>query len=174
MTPPPLHDPERESDAQFLIALLALLFGGLGLLAAAILFLTDKPGVAAEGFPKFRIFAAIGAGLVALGLSLEYPRIVGFFQQRKSLHAVNALIMSVLAFVALVLVNVVSNKFDFWRADLTSEGLYTLSDESRARVSKLDRDVRLVLLTATEAQQTDLAPIEAILDQYRDAADGRI
>lgn len=173
MTPPPLHDPERESDAQFLIALCSLLLGSLGLLAALIVYLTDKPGVAAEGLPKFRLIAAIGAGLVALGLSLEYPRIIGFFQQRKSLHAVNALIMSGLAFMALVLVNVASNKWDFWRADLTSEGLYTLSEESRALVAGLDHNVRLVLLTKLEAQQQDIAPVEAILEQY-DAASARV
>jgi ABC-2 type transport system permease protein len=167
VTPPPLHDPERESDGQFLIALLSLLLGSLGLLAAVILYFTDQPGLAAEGFPKFRIIAAIGAGLVALGLSLEYPRIVGYFQQRKSLHAVNAVLMSGLALAALVLVNVASNRYDFWRADLTSEGLYTLSDESRALVAGLDRNVRLVLLTALEAQQREVAPVEAILDQYR-------
>lgn len=173
-TPPPLHDPERESDAQFLLAVLSLLFGGLFLLAAMILFLTTKPGVdAAEGFPRFRIFAAIGAGLVALGASLEYPRVLGFFRQRKSLHAVNAVVMSILALAALVLVNVMSNKYDFWRADLTSEGLYTLSEDSRNEVAGLERDVRLVLLTALEAQQRDVAPVEAILEQY-DAASTRV
>jgi ABC-type uncharacterized transport system involved in gliding motility auxiliary subunit len=173
VTPPPLHDPERESDAQFVIALLALLLGCLGLLAAGIVYFTDQPGIAAEGFPRFNIIAAIGAGLVALGLSLEYPRIVEFLNQRKSLHALNAVVMSVLAAFVLVLVNVMSNRYDFWRADLTSEGLYTLSEESRALVAGLDRDVRLVLLTALEAQQREIAPVEAILDQY-DAASGRV
>ncbi|MCO5166711.1 MAG: GldG family protein [Planctomycetes bacterium] len=162
----PLQPPERESELQFLIGVLSILIGGLLLVFAAILYASSGSGLASEGMPRFRLVAAIGAGLVALGVSLEFPRLMDLVRQRKSLHAANAVLMSVLAFIILVIVNFLSARHDFWRADLTQEGLYTLSDESRALVGVLDRDVRLVVLTAAD-QDRDMSPLHALLDQYR-------
>lgn len=170
-TPQPAapQPPERESDAQFLVGVLSLLLGAMFLLASLILYASGGTGLAGEGMPRFRIVAAIGAGLFALGAALEFPRFMDLVRQRKSLHAANAVIMSVLAFVLLIIVNFLSARHDFWRADLTQEGLYTLSDESRALVSALDREVRLVVLTVAE-QDRDMAPLDALIDQYKDAS----
>lgn len=166
MTPPPLQPPERESELQFLVSVVSMLLGGLLLVFAAILYASSGSGLAGEGMPRFQIAAAIGAGLLALGISLEFPRLMDLVRQRKSLHALNAVIMSVLALIILVIVNFLSARHDFWRADLTQESLYTLSDESRALVSALDRDVRLVVLSAAD-QDRDMSPVDALLGQYR-------
>lgn len=160
---------ERESDAQFLVGVLSLLLGAMFLLAALLLYASGGTGLASEGMPRFRIVAAIGAGLFALGAALEFPRFMDLIKQRKSLHAANAVLMSALAFVLLIIVNFLSARHDFWRADLTAEGLYTLSEESRALVSALDREVRLVVLSAAE-QDREMAPLDALIDQYKDAS----
>ncbi len=161
--------PERESDAQFLVGVLSLLLGAMFLLGALILYVSSGSGLASEGMPRFRIIAAIGAGLFALGAALEFPRFMDLVRQRKSLHAANAVLMSALAFVLLIIVNFLSARHDFWRADLTQEGLYTLSAESKALVSALDREVRLVVLSAAE-QDRDMGPLDALIDQYKDAS----
>lgn len=168
MTKPTLP-PERESEAQFLVGVLSLLFGGLLLVASLILFLAGGAAqLDGEGMPRFRIVAAIGAGLFALGAALEFPRVLELARQRKSMHAVNAVLMSVLAFILLGIVNFLSARHDFWRADLTQEGLYTLSEESRGLAAALDRDVRVVVLLPSD-QDHEAGPIQALLDQYQTA-----
>lgn len=166
----PTLPPERESEAQFVIGVLSLLIGGLLLAMSAILFFTTGGAqLEGEGMPPFRIVAAIGAGLFALGAALEAPRLLEVARQRKSMHAVNAVLMSLLAFVLLGIVNFLSARHDFWRADLTSDGLYTLSEDSRNLVAPLDRDVRVVVLLPSD-QDHEAAPIQAILDQYQAAS----
>lgn len=161
--------PERESEAQFLVGVLSLLIGGLLLSMSAILYLAGGAAqLDGEGMPRFQLVAAIGAGLFALGAALEAPRMLEVARQRKSMHAVNAVLMSVLAFVLLGIVNFLSARHDFWRADLTQEGLYTLSEESRGLVAALERDVRVVVLLPSD-QDHEAAPIQALLDQYQSA-----
>lgn len=167
--PPAPPPPERESDAQFLVGVMSLLLGAMFLLGALILYASGGTGLAGEGLPRFRLVAAIGAGLFALGAALEFPRFMDLVRQRKSLHAANAVLMSLLAFALLIIVNFLSARHDFWRADLTQEGLYTLSEESTSLVAGLDRDVRLVVLTVAE-QDRDMAPLDALIDQYRTAS----
>lgn len=166
---PGSQPPERESDAQFLIGVVSLLLGAMFLLAGTILYVSSGTGLTAGAMPHFQKVFAIGAGLFALGASLEFPRFMDLVRQRKSLHAANAVLMSALAFVLLIIVNFLSARHDFWRADLTQEGLYTLSDDSRGLVAGLDRDVRLVVLTVAE-QDRDMAPLDALIDQYKDAS----
>lgn len=169
-TPPTPRTPEPESEAQFLVGVLSLLIGGLLLSMSAILYLAGGAAqLDGEGMPRFQLVAAIGAGLFALGAALEAPRLLEVARQRKSMHAVNAILMSALAFVLLVIVNFLSARHDFWRADLTQEGLYTLSEESRGRVAQLDRDVRVVVLLPGD-QDHEAAPILALLDQYQAAS----
>jgi hypothetical protein len=170
LTPPPAP-PQPESEGQYLIAIFSIVFGGLLLFAALVLAVA---GGASEGgaLPRYRYVAAVGAGLLALGLALEYERIIDLLRQRKSLHAVNAVIMSVLALIVVVLVNVLSTRYDFWRKDLTSEGVFTLSDEARAEAAALDRDIHITVLMPL-AEDPQFEPIRALLEQY-EAASPRI
>lgn len=162
------------SDALFIMGVISTLFGVLLLLGALFLWIS-QPG-AAEGaagggavFENSYLVAALGAGLFVLGAVLVAPDVLDRLQQRRGLHALNAVALSGLALALVVLLNYVFARHNLFRLDLTSDGLYSLSEESVQLVKHLERDVKLVVfLPAT--RQSELQTIQTLMDQYRSAS----
>jgi gliding motility-associatede transport system auxiliary component len=91
----------------------------------------------------------IGGGVLFLaGLVLSYRDFVTFFSARSSRLGANALTVSILVLVVLGLINFLGYRHKK-RVDLTSEKLYTLSDQSRRSVSELKRDVDIIRFART-------------------------
>jgi ABC-type uncharacterized transport system involved in gliding motility auxiliary subunit len=86
----------------------------------------------------------IGGGVLFLaGLALSYREIVAFFSVRSSQLGANALTITLLVLVVLGLVNYLGFRHHK-RVDLTTEKLYTLSDESHKTASGLKKDVEII------------------------------
>ena len=91
----------------------------------------------------------IGGGVLFLaGLVLSYRDFVTFFGARSSRLGANALTVSILVLVVLGLINFLGFRHKK-RVDLTSEKLYTLSDQSRRSVSELKKDVDIIRFART-------------------------
>jgi ABC-type uncharacterized transport system involved in gliding motility auxiliary subunit len=91
----------------------------------------------------------IGGGVLFLaGLVLSYRDFVTFFSARSSRLGANALTVSILVLVVLGLINFLGYRHKK-RVDLTSEKLYTLSDQSRRSVSELKKDVDIIRFART-------------------------
>ncbi len=100
----------------------------------------------------------IGGGVLFLaGLVLSYRDMVAFFSVRSSRLGANALTITLLVVVVLGLVNFLGYRHHK-RLDLTSEKLYTLSDESKRTVAGLKKDVDIIRFARTpDAAFKDLA-----------------
>jgi len=86
----------------------------------------------------------IGGGVLFLaGLALSYRDFVTFFSARSSQLGANALTITVLVLVVLGLINFLGYRHHK-RLDVTSEKLYTLSDQSRHTVADLKKDVEII------------------------------
>ena len=91
----------------------------------------------------------IGGGVLFLaGLVLSYRDFVQFFSARSSRLGANALTVSLLVLVVLGLLNFLGYRHH-QRLDLTSEKLFTLSDQSRRAVSSLKKDVDILRFART-------------------------
>jgi ABC-type uncharacterized transport system involved in gliding motility auxiliary subunit len=91
----------------------------------------------------------IGGGVLFIaGLVLSYRDFVTFFSARSSRLGANALTVSILVLVVLGLINFLGYRHKK-RVDLTSEKLYTLSDQSRRSVSELKKDVDIIRFART-------------------------
>src|SRR6202790_5628874 len=91
----------------------------------------------------------IGGGLLFLaGVVLSYRDFVTFFSARSSQLGANALTITVLVLVVLGLINFLGFRHHK-RLDLTSEKLYTLSDQSRRAASDLKKDVDIIRFART-------------------------
>jgi ABC-type uncharacterized transport system involved in gliding motility auxiliary subunit len=86
--------------------------------------------------------------LFLAGLVLSYRDFVTFFSARSSRLGANALTVSILVLVVLGLINFLGYRHKK-RVDLTSEKLYTLSDQSRRSVSELKKDVDIIRFART-------------------------
>lgn len=106
-------------------------------------------------------------GLVLVGVRLRRSEALGAGASRLALAA-NAVVMVALATVLLGLGNYVFSRHELWRADLTSQKLYTLSEESRRLVAALEGQVKLVALLPPGNREADA--VERLLRQYRDAS----
>lgn len=86
----------------------------------------------------------IGGGVLFLaGLALSYREIVSFFSIRSSQLGANAITITLLVLGVLGLVNYLGYRHKK-RLDVTTEKLYTLSDQSKRAVSGLKKDVDII------------------------------
>jgi gliding motility-associatede transport system auxiliary component len=91
----------------------------------------------------------IGGGILFLaGLVLSYRDFITFFSARSNRLGANALTVSILVLVVLGLVNFLGYRHKK-RVDVTSEKLYTLSDQSRKTVGELKKDVDIIRFART-------------------------
>jgi ABC-type uncharacterized transport system involved in gliding motility auxiliary subunit len=98
---------------------------------------------------------AIGGGLLLLaGIALGFQGILAFFSKRSSRLGTNTTILGAAVLAILVIVNFVGYRHHK-RFDLTTEKLYTLSDQTRKIVKDLTQDVTIVRFAKLPDAQFD-------------------
>ena len=98
---------------------------------------------------------AIGGGVLLLaGIALGFREIGAFFSRRSSRLGTNATILGLAVLAILVIANFVGYRHHK-RFDLTSEKLFTLSDQTRKIVGGLKQDVNIVRFSKTPDEQFD-------------------
>ncbi len=98
---------------------------------------------------------AIGGGvLLFAGIALGFQGILAFFSKRSSRLGTNTTILAVAVLAILVIVNFVGYRHHK-RFDLTTEKLYTLSDQTRKIVRDLSQDVTIVRFAKLPDAQFD-------------------
>src|SRR5581483_6264076 len=131
-TPPPTP-PEEDSEALFGISIASAAIGALLLMAAGVIYFTVSSSEPGATFPSFfekrQWILAVGTGLFVLGVGLQANRIWELLYRRRSLFALNVILMSALAIALTVLVDYVTARH-FHEFDWTRQGVYTISDES--------------------------------------------
>ena len=124
-----------------------LVFFGLAVAAAGLVRYSTQGELT-----RFSEILLIGGGVLFLaGLALSYREIVGFFSIRSSRLGANAFTITLLVLVVLGLLNFLGFRHKK-RVDLTSEQLYTLSDQSRRTVADLKKDVEIIRFARTPDQ----------------------
>ncbi|MBO0857547.1 MAG: Gldg family protein [Chloracidobacterium sp.] len=103
---------------------------------------------------KWYIIALIAVGLALLLASavLGYKSIAEFFQGRQGKLGANTAVMSVAVIVIIGAINFLGYRHHK-RFDLTSEGLYTLSDQTKKIVGSLQKDVKVIKFDKADDQQ---------------------
>jgi ABC-type uncharacterized transport system involved in gliding motility auxiliary subunit len=124
-----------------------LVFFGLALAAAGLVRYSTQGQLT-----RFSEILLIGGGVLFLaGVALSYRDFVTFFSARSSRLGANALTITLLVLVVLGLLNFLGFRHKK-RVDLTSEQLYTLSDQSRRTVADLKKDVEIIRFARTPDQ----------------------
>ncbi len=158
---------EPESELQYVLSIISLMLGFLLLLGGLILFISGTAIQERQG--NFRFVIAIGAFLFVLGAMLRLGAWAEALRKRSSHQALNSILMSVLAVAVAVSLNWIAHEHNFWRADLTQEGVYTLSEESRTQLASLERDVKLFLvLRGNDPEVKDV--LDSLIEQYETAS----
>jgi ABC-type uncharacterized transport system involved in gliding motility auxiliary subunit len=103
-----------------------------------------------------KVVLAIGALCLLASIVIGFGGILRFFSKRSSQLGTNTTILSVVVIAILVIVNFVGFRHHK-RFDLTTEKLYTLSDQTRQVVGGLQKDVTIV--------RFDKSPNAALDDQ---------
>jgi ABC-type uncharacterized transport system involved in gliding motility auxiliary subunit len=116
-----------------------LAFFGLALAAAGLVRYSTQGELT-----RLSEILVIGGGVLFLaGLVLSYRDFVTYFSVRSSQLGANAVTITLLVLVVLGLINFLGYRHKK-RLDVTSEKLYTLSDQSRRTVSGLKKDVDII------------------------------
>lgn len=95
-----------------------------------------------------------GGVLLLAGIVLGFGGIIRFFSQRSSKLGANTAILAIAVLAILVLANFVGYRHHK-RFDLTSEKLYTLSDQTKKIVGGLTSDITIIRFAKTPDQQLD-------------------
>jgi len=122
---------KKSSQIAGLCGLLLLLFG-----LAEYLFTKD-----------FSLYTILhlggGSALVLFSLIVNFGGVWSSLGERSTRYGANAVLYTAIFLALLVLVNVVSNAHS-WRKDLTEEGLFSLSSQSRKVLDNLKSDVEVL------------------------------
>jgi len=110
-----------------------------------------------------KLLLVAGGVLLVGGAAVGYKGILSFFSKRSSQLGTNTTILSLAVLAILIILNFVGYQ-NHKRFDLTTEKLYTLSDQSKQIVAGLKQDVTVVRFAKTpDARFTDL------MAEYRNA-----
>lgn len=95
---------------------------------------------------------AVGAALLLASIVLNFKSIVAFFRGRQGRLGANTVVLSVAVIAILSVVNFLGYRHHK-RFDLTAEGLYTLSDQTKKIVGNLQKDVKVIKFDKGNDQQ---------------------
>lgn len=123
---------------------------GAALLVAAYL----RYSIQSELQLMSKILLVAGGVFALAGVVLAFNSLVGFFSKRSSKLGTNTTILSAGVVVILVIVNVLGYQHHK-RFDLTTEKLYTLSDQTKKIVGGLSGDVTVVRFSKTPDTRFD-------------------
>jgi len=96
-----------------------------------------------------KILLIAGGVLLLGGIVLGFRKIVGFFSKRSSQLGTNTAVLTLAVLAILVVLNFVGYRHHK-RFDLTSEKLYTLSDQTKKIVGGLKADVSVIRFSKTQ------------------------
>lgn len=133
MTPAPQGSVGRHGWAE-----LAATIGAACLIAGYL-----RYTIQGEWLPTAKILVIGGGVLLLTGIVLGFRGILAFFSKRSSRLGTNTMILGAAVLAILVIVNFVGDRHHK-RFDLTTEKLYTLSDQTRKIVGDLTEDVTIV------------------------------
>lgn len=106
-----------------------------------------------------------GAALVLFSLIVNFGGVWSSLGERSTRYGANAVLYTAIFLAILVLVNVVSNAHS-WRKDLTEEGLFSLSSQSRKVLDNLKSDVEVLAFF----QMGKGSKLEDLLQNYAHAS----
>jgi ABC-type uncharacterized transport system involved in gliding motility auxiliary subunit len=101
------------------------------------------------------VMIIIGVVLIAVSVVFNFRAIIGIFQKRQGKLGANTTILS-LAVLALVVVANFMGYRHHKRFDLTTEGLYSISEQTKKVVANLSKDVKVIYFNKDETQFSDL------------------
>ena len=103
---------------------------------------------------KWYIIALIAGGLALLlaSIVLNFGSIVAFFRGRQGRLGANTVVLSVAVIAIIGVLNFLGYRHHK-RFDLTAEGLYTLSDQTKKIVGALQKDVKVIKFDKADDQQ---------------------
>src|ERR1700731_3416692 len=117
---------------------------GIALLIAGYVYYVRQGGLL---WPAKTLLIA-GGVLLLTAIGLGFRGILGFFSQRSSQLGTNTMVLSLAVIAILGLLNFAGARHPK-RIDLTTEKLYTLSDQTRHVLSDLKNDVTIVRFDKT-------------------------
>src|SRR3984893_685995 len=117
---------------------------GIALLIASYVYHVRQGGVPLPA----KILLITGGVLVLAAIVLGFRGILGFFSQRSSQLGTNTMVLSLAVIAILGLLNFAGARHPK-RFDLTTEKLYTLSDQTKHVVGDLKNDVNIVRFDKT-------------------------
>jgi ABC-type uncharacterized transport system involved in gliding motility auxiliary subunit len=109
----------------------------------------------------------IGGGVILLAsIVLGFNQLLAFFSRRSSQMGSNTIILSVAVLAILAFLNFLSFRHSK-RFDLTTEKLYSLSDQTRKVVGSLQRDVTVVRFARPNDMTPDAQHFEDLMIEYK-------
>ena len=108
----------------------------------------------AEGFQGKLVptLVAIGAILIGVFVAFNFRAVIGFFGGRQGKLGTNTVVLSVAVLALVVIANYAGYK-SHKRFDLTAEGLYSISDQTKKVVANLPKDVKVIYFNKEDNQQ---------------------
>ncbi|HKQ90635.1 MAG TPA: Gldg family protein [Blastocatellia bacterium] len=94
----------------------------------------------------------IGAVLVLVSAVFNFRAILGFFGGRQGKLGTNTVVLSVAVLALVVIANYAGYK-SHKRFDLTAEGLYSISEQTKKVVANLPKDVKVIYFNKEDNQQ---------------------
>jgi ABC-type uncharacterized transport system involved in gliding motility auxiliary subunit len=95
---------------------------------------------------------AVGLAMLLASIVINFRSIISFFQGRQGKLGANTVALSVAIIAIIGLLNFLGARYHK-RFDLTTEGLYTLSDQTRKILGALQKDVKVIKFDKSEDQQ---------------------
>jgi ABC-type uncharacterized transport system involved in gliding motility auxiliary subunit len=109
----------------------------------------------------------IGGGVLILaGAAIGFRALLGFFSKRSSQLGSNAIVLSIAVLAILVVLNFLSFRHSK-RFDLTSEKLFSLSDQTRKIVGGLTKDVNVVRFARPTDSTPDTQHFDDLMTEYK-------
>lgn len=104
---------------------------------------------------------AIGVVLIAVSVVFNIGSIIGVFRRRQGKLGANTVILSVAVLGLVVVANFLGYRHHK-RFDLTAEGLYSISDQTKKVAANLSKDVKVVYFNKEDNQQ-----LSDIMKEYK-------
>ncbi len=154
MNPSAFFNQVRAYNTYVLSAGLALLFGGL--LAVAVL-----------NTANWWNLALVGLGLLALALFLaaNLAEVKAVGKKRATVVRANLTFVSLAMLGIVIGLNYIVSSHPV-RFDLTSNKIYTLSDQTRDVLKKLTQDVDVTLFTSSRRSSAEIQKAQQLLEEY--------
>ncbi|HEU0183897.1 MAG TPA: GldG family protein [Blastocatellia bacterium] len=101
------------------------------------------------------VMVIIGAVLIAVSVVFNFGAIAGVFQNRQGKLSANTTILSVAVLALVVVANFLGYRHHK-RFDLTTEGLYSISEQTKKVAANLSKDVKVIYFNRDETPFSDL------------------